>query len=58
MFPLSVIYTLSLPESLTLSTANFMEVGFINCPFFMLTIFEVFAAATIKSVCLAKKAGI
>jgi len=35
-----------------------MDVGFINCPFFMLTIFEVFAAATIKSVCLAKKAGI
>ena len=36
----------------------FTSFGDKNWPFLILTILDVWAAATIKSVCLAKKAGI
>ena len=56
--PRSVIMTLSLPLSRTFPTANCMDSGDMNWPFLTFTQRPVRAAATKRSVCRHKNAGI
>ena len=58
MVPRSVSQTRGLPDSCTLTTACCMASGERNWPFLMLTTLPVCAAATSKSVCRHKNAGI
>mmetsp|Transcript_6007 Transcript_6007/g.8118 ORF Transcript_6007/g.8118 Transcript_6007/m.8118 type:complete len:200 (-) Transcript_6007:2-601(-) len=56
--PRSHTITLGLPEARTFSAELRITEAAQNCPFLMLIIFPVCAAATSKSVCRHKKAGI
>ena len=58
MVPRSVSITCGLPASRTFSTAKRIASGDKNCPFLMLTILPVCAAATSSVVCRHRKAGI
>ena len=56
--PLSVMKIFSLPCLLIFSTAYFMLCAERNCPFLIFICLLVLAAATNKSVCLQRNAGI